>query len=921
MIKSVIKPIKKPSALVKLLIQLAFIFSALLIAGNASSEDNNQSNGWNCQTTASGTWDCDIAAMKVSDDRIGNIVDEANGEILEIIPAATNNKPAKADMPIADTADNTQSTQPAGNTAELTQVIETNKTIESASVYENNISQDFVTHQTPVMNKMWSHCAIQMEQEPLPNNTPLSDETNVDADYAETPDNTQINFSGDVIITKNDHKITSDKANYNKISGVFDAQGNVIITQPGLLLHGDTARYQADERKGQVENAQYSLPPDSAQGIAENIRFKPGEISLENMTYSTCPADDQDWLISASSMEFHTEEGYGEGTHAVMKFKGVPFFYTPYIRFPLNDERQSGFLMPGIGNSDANGFELATPYYFNIAPNQDATITPTYLSKRGLMLGGEYRYLTENYSGEFYAEGLSDSDFDTRRDATEVLLREGLSFDPSDIDSNNQVKPSKVSENRGAFSIQQRASLANGWSGNVDYNYVSDKYYIEDFGNNLRDKSTSHLLREGSVNYNGSLFKFMAKAQGYQELTTVNAATQTYSRLPQLTLSADESFSIGGFDIDTGFNSEFVMFAQNWDDSLEDDILEASRLHIRPHISLPYRNSYSFITPKLSLDMLTYSLDNNDKIYDDDSPNRIAPIFSLDSGLFFDKGLSLFNTSMKQTLEPRLFYLNVPEEDQSDMPLFDTGRTSFSHSQLFREDRFNGVDRLGDANQLTAGLTTRFIDEESGAERFKASIGQIYYFNDREVTLHYINGKPVQSDSDTQSSSSIAAEIGSQFAPNWDTTYSLMYNPHNNGRTEESRYRLRYKSDPFHIANFEYSYRASEYEQLEASAYWKIAPQWRVLAHWYYSLYDNEAIINDRTREGFNLESKIGIEYESCCYAVRLVAGREQADYYSDAENSVLIQFRFKGLGSLSQNSGSLNNRSLSDSIPGFESW
>ncbi|MCK5647368.1 MAG: LPS-assembly protein LptD, partial [Gammaproteobacteria bacterium] len=525
---------------------------------------------------------------------------------------------------------------------------------------------------------------------------------------------------------------------------------------------------------------------------------------------------------------------------------------------------------------------------------------------------------------------------DDKRDAVDVAFREGTEG-LGTTDPEGNVRPDDISKNRGAFSLQQRANWSNGWSANVDYNYVTDNYYLDDFGNNLRDKSETHLLREGKLRYNGDIFNFMARAQGYQEL---EYNTHTYSRLPQLTLSANETFTPYGIDLDTGFDSEFVMFAQNWEDPYDDidttERVEASRFHIRPNLSVPFKNSYSFVIPKISLDMVTYKLDNEDEdkkyfgstvspensILTDDSPNRVAPIFSLDSGLFFDKELSLFDTPMTQTLEPRLFYLNVPEKDQDDIPLFDTGISSFSFNQLFRENRFTGADRLGDANQLTAAVTSRFIDDGSGSELFTASIGQIYYFEDREVTLNYDNnGDPKQSDNDTDSSSSIAAEITSRFAPNWYTSYSLLYDPHNDGTTDEARYRLQYKSDRYHLANLDYSYRAQDYEQVELSTYWKIAPQWRALAHWYYSIYDAEsARVNpDDARDGYTLDSKIGIEYDSCCYALRFIVGREQDNFYADADNYVMLQFQFKGLGSVAQSMGGGTN--LEEDIPGFEPW
>ena len=896
-------------------------FSVLFLSQSVLAEVQ-ESNGWQCQSMADGKWNCAAAEGPYAP----QLQTTAQGKKEIPVPVASV-VAAEPSFPEPDFSD--PQSNATGGTAVINPVIKP---------------------RTPVMADTWSNCAVQpvAELESKPVSAQGDESTDIEADDAQSPHKDQINFTGNVVISKNDQKLTSDKASYNKATGMFDAEGSVVISEPGIVLQGDTARYQAEERKGRLDNATYQLPSRPAQGVADNIRFKPGQINLENPTYSTCPAGDQDWVLSASELDMHTDEGYGEATHAVMKFKNVPIFYSPYINFPLNDERKSGFLMPSIGTSDINGFELATPYYFNIAPDQDATVTPRILSDRGLMLGGEYRYLSENHSGEVYAEWLNDSSYDDKRDEVDVIEREGTD-DLSTIDVDGKLKPSDISKNRGAFSLQQQANWSNGWSGNIDYNYVTDNYYLEDFGNNLRDKSESHLLREGTLRYDGSIFNFMAKTEGYQEL---RYDTHTYSRLPQLTLSANESFSPYGVDLETGFDSEFVMFAQNWDDAL-DERVETSRLHIRPNISVPFRNSYSFIIPKVSLDMVTYKLDNEDKLtagvtpkekvyneqtvnWDDDSPSRVEPIVSIDSGLFFDKQLTLFDTSLQQTLEPRLFYLYVPEENQSDIPLFDTGRSTFSFNQLFRENRFTGADRLGDANQMTAALTSRFIDDDTGAERFKASIGQIYYFEDREVTLHYDkNGDPDPSlnplnprveENITDSSSSIATEISSQFSKNWYTSYSLLYNPHQSGFTEESRYRLQYKADRDHIANFDYSYRAQDYEQLELSTYWKIAPKWRALAHWYYSIYDAEAenlAVPDsigNARDGYTLDSKIGLEYDSCCYALRLTFGREQLDYYSDADNYVMLQIQFKGLGSLSHSIAG-GGHSLEEDIPGFEPW
>ncbi|MBE9525351.1 MAG: LPS-assembly protein LptD, partial [Proteobacteria bacterium] len=343
----------------------AIFICSLFMSEHVIGADDFRSSDWQCRSTANNKWDCSPAL----DNNIGLTDLNDDNSSINTNAALKNNiavKPTpKVTFPEADF-----SNQKSGLTNSLEK-------------------QTTSTHQSPAMNPMWASCAVQMNdaqysQSPTPSTDQAdSDETNIEADSAESPDSSQINFAGNVVITQKEQKLIADKVNYNKTSRIFDAQGNVTITDPDLILKGDTARYQADDKKGRIENASYQLPSRSAQGVASSMQFKPGEISSEELTYSTCPAGDQDWVLSASSMDFYTDKGYGEGSHAVMKFKGIPIAYTPYIRFPLNNERQSGFLMPSFGSTDNSGFEVTTPYYFNIAPNQDATVTPKYFSDRG----------------------------------------------------------------------------------------------------------------------------------------------------------------------------------------------------------------------------------------------------------------------------------------------------------------------------------------------------------------------------------------------------------------------------------------------------------------------------------------------------------------------------------------------------------
>ncbi len=708
--------------------------------------------------------------------------------------------------------------------------------------------------------------------------------TQIEADQAIATNKNSIDFKGDVVITRDNQRLSADTASYNKKDEFFTAQGNVEITQPGVTFQGLTANYQTTSREGSLEHSSYHLPATATQtpvqGKADKLQFKPGLITMREPTFSSCPANAEDWVIKASEMELYTEEGYGDGKHVIVYFKGIPFIYSPYIQFPLNDKRKSGLLLPEIAFTSKNGADFSVPYYWNIAPDMDATITPRILSKRGMMMGSQFRYLGENQYAELYGEYLNDRHPNENREPEEIAVR-----------------GNDISENRGAISLLHDAKPGRRWNSHIDYNYVSDNYYIDDFGNNLKNRSVNHLLREGRISYANSFLNFIGKVQGYQEL---KQNVNTYSRLPQFLLSAYNKFQPAGISLGAGFSSEAVMFAKNWEYNKAAD--EGQRYNIRPYIDLPFARHYGFIKPKISLDMLQYNLSQTRTAGAETDFNRTLPIFSLDSGLFFEKDITLFNTKMQQTLEPRLFYLYIPHEDQNNQPLFDTSLNHFTFSQLFRENRFSGSDRLGDANQMSYALTSRFFDDSNGFERFRASIGQIVYFKDREVQL--------KSDTaiETTATSAFATEIASHFLPHWNTSLSIMYNPHQN-EIDTSTFRLQYKSDAYHILNFDYTYKTDgtateNYDQIDLSAYWKVAPQWRAIARWNYSIQDN-----------FNLESMLGLEYDSCCYALRLVASREQAYETDKTENRFMLQMQFKGLASV----GNISDKILSSDIPGFE--
>jgi len=548
-------------------------------------------------------------------------------------------------------------------------------------------------------------------------------------------------------------------------------------------------------------------------------------------------------------MVLNKNTGVGEAKNVSVSFKGVPFFYLPYLTFPIDDRRKSGVLTPTIGTSDSAGADISVPYYFNIAPHMDATITPRIMSKRGLMLGGEFRYLAENFSAELRGEVLP----------------------------NDREQKSGGNEDRGAFSIKARSTPAERWRYDLNINHISDENYLDDFGGSLAAVSTRHQERRGDIRYQGDGWNFLGRVQNYQTIdTTIATNSQPYDRLPQLLVTMNKPNQALGLTYH--LNAEYVSFGHNSDTKIAGD-----RINLRPGVSLPLRNSWGFLTPKVTIDHTSYKLDNQTAGLDN-SPSRTLPTLSLDGGLIFERETNLFDSALTQTLEPRLFYLYTPEEDQSEIPDFDTAEYDFSFANLFRENRFSGSDKIGDANQLTTAVTTRFLETESGRELAQASIGQIFYFRDRDVQL--------QSSSSTtanDSSSSVVAAISANLGNNWRANAALQWNPHqDDNATEKGSAGIHYKDSANRIVNASYRYTSGTIEQTDVSARWPITHNLTAVGRWNYSLLFNET-----------MEKFAGIEYSNCCWTTRFVARDYKSSVDDEGNLAFFIQLELKGLTSI----------------------
>ena len=672
----------------------------------------------------------------------------------------------------------------------------------------------------------------------------------------------QISLAGNVRVRRMETLLEADSALYRRTAETLDAEGNVYFERPGLRLSAAKAHFDLARNQGEMERVAYRLTDQGAQGNADSAVIESSDLTHFNeIDYTTCKPGQNGWLLHAKELDIDKASGVGTARHAKLSFKGVPFLYLPYASFPIDDRRKSGFLIPTVGKSDRSGVDISAPYYFNIAPNMDATFTPRLMSKRGLLLGGEYRYLQEKHAGRMRAELLPD----------------------------DQEVEDGQENTRGAFSFQSNGRPAPGWTSDVDLNYVSDNDYLDDLGDSLLVTSARHLERQGQIRYTSSDWSLLGKTQYYQTIDdSISISNRPYSRLPQILF--DWYRSRQAYGLTYQLQSEYVNFAHS-----DEDKTKGQRFDLQPGISLPLNRQWGFLTPKASLKYTHYTLENQ-IAGAEESPDRLLPTFSLDGGLFFERSENWFGEAIIQTLEPRLFYLYTPYEDQTELPNFDTSDVTFSFASLFRDNRFSGNDKIGDANQLTAALTSRILSDSSGAELLRASIGQIYYFRDREVQLD-------STDTTTESSSSLAAELASQIG-HWNFRGDIQWDPHkSNNNLERGSVGLRYADSDKRVFNAGYNYSRDSVEQTDLSARWPLGSQWSLVGRWTHSQLFKETIL-----------ALAGIEYDNCCWRVRLVGQQLLTDINKDPDNAVLLQFQLKGLGGW----GSANDSFLENNIVGY---
>jgi LPS-assembly protein len=723
-------------------------------------------------------------------------------------------------------------------------------------------------------------------------------------------------LNGRVTVTQDLRSVSADSVTYDFNADKLNVKGKVDFLDPKLRVRSDSGSYET-AGAANFNEAFFQLMDRNGRGFAKDINVNPdGKVALDHVHYTSCPVGNEDWSLNASQISLDTKLQEGVAHHVTMRFKDVPVFYTPYISFPLGDERKSGVLFPSFGHSGSNGFDVEVPYYFNLAPNYDLTVTPAVLTARGEQLAENFRYLTASSHGYL--------------DAT---------FLPND---------KQLHEDRSYLHYSDVTDIQHGLRFDTDITSVSDSNYFQSFAVGTEQTSVTYLERRADVLYYDDAWRIRAQLQNFQTIdTSVVDSERPYSRVPRVQATA--LYPIENSNFEFAFDSEAVNFLRGVGPT-------GLRLNLSPEIRWSSRGPGYFFEPAIGYDFTQYDL-HDAGLGLPSTPTRALPYARVDTGLVFEREAGS-QGQRTQTLEPRLVYSYVPYRNQDELPIFDSGLPDLNLTELFRTNRYVGSDRIGDANQVALAVTTRLFDTVSGTQYLSATVGQIRYFSIPRVGLPsdalnpaaallgqnvpivnplelpgdalliargqpfvpYYPGEPIsalnrygltqtqQLNSQTPGAfpaSDIVAEVVLTGYKHLGVNLDYQWNPYTS-QTEKSEISVQYRPDPSRVINIGYRFQEGILKQWDGSFAWPIAEHWNTVGRWVYSLQDRQTI-----------EQVAGFEYKSCCYKVQLVQRR----YLSirpgttttggTLDTSIALQLELTGLSSVGKREDSFLEQSI----------
>ncbi len=677
----------------------------------------------------------------------------------------------------------------------------------------------------------------------------------IEADKLTGDNENQVEARGNAILLKSNQTVRADRLLYDQETGDVEGLGSVVVEQEGSTMSGPNLKLNMDTHAGFMEQPVFYLKENDGRGSGDMLHIQDQQhYTLDNATYTTCPADDQDWLVKMGSLEIDRDQQVGVARHARVEFMDVPILYSPWMDFPLGSQRKSGFLAPIVGGTTKGGTELTLPFFWDIAPNLDATFAPRLMSKRGLMFNNEFRYLEPGYAGELHVDVL-----------------------PSDALAN---------KNRARVGLKHGQSFGAGLNAQLNFNRVSDNAYYRDLADAVSVTSQVNLLQDASLSYGASWWSSTARLQRYQTLQDSLAPISVpYARLPQFTLTAAQNYA----GANVTFSGEYVNFSHP-------TALNGQRLVINPGVSYPLiRAPAYFLTPKLSMHATSYAMGANNATALPDS-SRILPMLSVDSGAVFERDIKLLGNNYLNTLEPRAYYVYVPYKEQNLLPVYDTAQAPFSFTQMFTDNRFFGNDRVGDANQVTLAVISRFLGQDDGTEHLKFTLGQRFSLSTPQVNL--------VAPTTTTNQSDILLAASGRVSQAWSFDSELQYTP---GLAMVQHYNImaRYRPEAGKVLSMGYRYIGDSLgtlipgvitptgfiringilypttggipyttiggrnysvaspglRQINISGQWPLSSRWHAVGQWNYSFLDNRL-----------LSGIAGLEYNQSCWMLRLVA-------------------------------------------------
>lgn len=664
----------------------------------------------------------------------------------------------------------------------------------------------------------------------------LPDEVVLNADQVSLEQEGLSKLIGAVRIRQGDKLFNADAVEFEEKQRRVLVNAESLFSNKDFVIRSQKTDFDLAREAGIFTDAEFTLPARSARGTSETMSLsRDGEADLKGVTYTTCAPGSRGWQLKAGSISLDREEGMGTATNMRLHFLGAPIFYAPYFRFPIDDRRRTGLLFPTIGDSDRTGFDVQVPVYLNLAPNYDATITPRSMSERGMQLNTDFRYLLEKSEGKARYEFLDeDKQTGEKRDYAKY-------------------------EHHGL--INRRTALE------VLYANTSDPTYFEDFGGRLDLSSITHLERTARLTYQApASYRIQAMVQDYQTLASAitSQTDEPYRRLPQILVDAETRKSF--LDTRLGFNGEYVNFART-------DSVEGQRVNLRPYLRAEREGSAWFARGELDYALTQYKLTGTAPGQDNE-PERALPSFSAEYGLRFER---ITDGGQLQLLEPRLFYLYVPFDDQDDLPNFDSGEPDFEFTQLFSRNRFLGEDRISDANHMAFATSLRQLDPNTGVTRFTASVGQLFRFEAPRVQLPNGEAPPDSGVTD------FIAGLDYRFSEKLRGVTALQWSPDDNEFNRTS-FGISYRDNRRRL-DLAYRYREDTLEQSDVIFYSPIFSNWAAAARWRYSL-----------REEQTLDTQAGLEYETCCWTLRTSYRRYIATTSGEYSTGIYIQLELKGL-------------------------